>query len=222
MNIKPSSSNLKTLFASLFLACATFSSVATAQVRIEPLTKVYSSETTSGELKIENSGDEAILTKLTVYEISHDKNGKKVEKQSTDIAFKKQIVALKPGELLALPYTRKKIPSAEKAYQIVFEQVKAEKVGELAVKLEVNWMWFFREEGAKDALSAKVDGNVLKVKNTGNATARLLDFGSGESTFKNGLIDYVFPGQTIDLEIPTGATIGSTVKFGTVEVPVSK
>lgn len=206
---------MKRLILSAAIAMATVAFSAQA-VQVRPLYTEQAKTKTAGVMTVAN---DAKVDKT--YQVSVDRwtvaNGKQVRTKTTDLRFAPSIFTVKAGKVQTVRWAIAKEAqsgSEERLYRITVKEVADPALSQLGGVLNlitVDTAWVWRPEGAAPQLSARWDGGVLVVKNTGNATARLVDLVAG-SVSKKGLVGYVLPGDEQRFDVGAKAKVAVSVQ----------
>ena len=186
---------MKKLSAALMLAAMSLSAHA---LEVRPLITTFPAAHKAGTMTVSNTDEvektyQVFLDELTLVD------GKQVRTKSTDIRFAPSIMTIKPKQSQTVRYVRSgPAVSNEAVYRVRVEEIpaiiKPEKSG-VVYSMRMDFPWIWRAASASPSLTASWTGRDLTVRNTGTATAQLVNLKAG-SKVKQGLIGYLLPGET--------------------------
>jgi P pilus assembly chaperone PapD len=188
------------LLAASFLTAALLPSTAHAsEFAIQPTLHVFPASQMTGTLVIENKGKVARTFQVRVLDWGLDAAGQDERIASTSLRFAPSVVVVQPGTSQTLRWIRTPQPGDEQRYRIKVDDLTgllpgAAPVEGIALRINMDFPWFFRNSGAQAEVSARLTDGKLLLTNGGDATARL------ERDADGGLVGYVLPGQTLTVD----------------------
>jgi fimbrial chaperone protein len=196
-------------FAIAVACCLLVPALSAHAIQVRPLIAEYSPRTTKGTLHVSNPG-KTEKTYQVLVDRWHVVNGEKARTRSSALRIAPAVFTMEPGKsqtlrwaLIATEADPSSAGSGEQAYRIRLEEVpdpaRVQQAG-LTTTLNMDFPWFWRARDLAPSLSARWDGSVLIVSNTGTATAQLVDLVSG-AVSKPGLVGYVLPGETARFDL---------------------
>lgn len=180
---------------------------ALANIKLSSTYQVFSSATQTGQFTIESLHAEEKTYQVQAFAWTLDANGQEVRAPSQDIRFSPSMVKLAPNGRQVVRFLRAPSSKTEEVrYRIVLAEVSPVRMegSGLAIALNVDFPWIFRSPTAATNLTTTLDGNTLVIRNSGNATAQLMDLRQGETLVQAGLVGYVLPGESERVTLPAG------------------
>ncbi|KGM57480.1 hypothetical protein N799_05275 [Lysobacter arseniciresistens ZS79] len=204
-----------TIFA---LSVASFSAHA---VQVRPMYSEYAPSKKAGVLTVANT-DKTEKTFQVIVERQLFEGGVRKSVKTTDLRFAPSIFKVPAGKVQTVRWALNAAATSadEQMYVITVKEVPDPAVIQLPGVhhlIDVKTAWIWRPEGLAPQLSARWDGGVLVVKNTGNASARLVDLVAG-TVNKTGQIGYVFPGEEARFDVDGKAKVAVSVKVNGKDV----
>lgn len=208
---------MKKIVAAILLAGV---SVSAQALEVRPLVSTFPNEHKAGTMTVSNTDDVEKSYQITA-EAWTVVNGKKERNPTKDLLFRPSVITLAPKASQVVRYVRTPaVGGNETAYRIKVAEIPSKiqptKTGVVyAMGMDFPWIW--RSNEAQPNLSLTWQGEELVVKNTGSATAQLVNLSAG-TIQRKGLLGYVLPGETVSFKI--GASKSSTVNVMLNGLPV--
>ena len=193
---------MKLLIAAIALTLSIACGSAVA-VEISPLTTVFAPAESKGALTLRNPSS----TPKTFQIFSEEWvviDGKRIARPATDLVLVPSLITVPAGKTQVVRFLRTGPETGEKVYRLGAQEIihpdLAKQPG-LHQILRINWNWVWRPAGANPALTVHREGNELVFRNTGSATAQIVNVKSAAGVLHEGLLDYVMPGTEVRLPL---------------------
>lgn len=193
----------------LILAISLCVSLPVWSMSVSPMGQALEANASTGTLRIRNDNKGEKRYQVVVDALTVDTNGQKIHTPSSDLSFyPASVITLKPGAIQTLRWKRNTPPSAqEKAYQIIITETpldNADAVGnangmQIVVSPRMLNPWVFVPIGAKPVLSASSETGYIVFRNTGTATAPLVNVTYAGAAVPGTFL--VLPGERLKIKV---------------------
>lgn len=211
----------------MMLAAALFVAAGSVQaLEVSPLVATFTPNHRAGTLTINNTDGVEKTYQVFVDEWAVE-NGEKVRRPSNAIRFAPAVVTIPANGTQTVRYIHSRASAdEEKAYRIKVQEIQSGVVSTqtgVVFAMAMDFPWFWRGATMKPQLEARWDGQDLLVKNTGNATAQLVNLQVGDYQ-RTGLVGYVLPQEEARFEAKDvkvrSANISLLINGTATEMPV--
>ena len=203
----------------LILAIALCVSLPVWSMAVTPMGQTLEANASTGTMRIYNNNNGQKRIQIVVDALTVGADGQKIRTPSSDLSFyPASVITLKPGAVQTLRWKRNTPPSAqEKAYQIIITETPMDAEDAITdssgmkVSLSPRMLnpWVFVPVGAKPALSATREDGYLVFRNTGTATASLVNVIYAGSVVPGNFL--VLPGERLKIKVDrTGKEVSFT------------
>lgn len=193
----------------LILAIALCVSLPVWSMSVSPMGQALEANASTGTLRIRNDNKGEKRYQVVVDALTVDANGQKVHTPSSDLSFyPASVITLKPGAIQTLRWKRNTPPSAqEKAYQIIITETPLDNADaitnangmQVSVTPRMLNPWVFVPAGAKPELSASKEPGYIVFRNTGTATAPLVNVSYAGAAAPGTFL--VLPGERLKIQV---------------------
>lgn len=186
---------------------------------VTPMGQTLEANASTGTMRVYNNNNGQKRIQIVVDALTVGADGQKIRTPSSDLSFyPASVITLKPGAVQTLRWKRNTPPSAqEKAYQIIITETPLDAEDAITdssgmkVSLSPRMLnpWVFVPAGAKPVLSASMDKGYLVFRNSGTATASLVNVIYAGAVVPGNFL--VLPGERLKIKVDrTGKEVSFT------------
>lgn len=204
-----------------------------ARVTVSPLRIEMDGPQRTETVRVINPSPRPIGVQVRIFNWDQE-NGEDVYSPSTELQVSPSIITIQPGDTQVFRLMRRELPpQGERRYRLAVDQLPdpaLQRPGQATTRVRFTIPVFLdRASAAPAALAWSIEGNSLRLANTGQQTARMVNLAltgtAGDVPVEGFGLHYIMGGKQLSWDLPNGCPVGPIrmnvlVDGETVDAPV--